>query len=166
MANNERREDGKTPLFYAADNRDLPVIKKLLKSKADIHISDSGGQTVLARAVRSVARLKHVTNSDLETVRVLLEHGADPNKAIPWEYFFPSHSLCAAVDCHKPDLVRLLLDYGADPCIRDQRTGNNIQPWYAKPGVSRMNKDIYDILQKAQESCTLHSNKQNTTSGL
>jgi nicotinamide mononucleotide adenylyltransferase len=59
--------------------------------------------------------IQKVDQNDLETVQVLLEAGADPNQNVTNDNFVSP--LQSAAFNQRPDMVRLLLHFGADPTI-------------------------------------------------
>ena len=92
---------GGDPLMYASILGNSQMAKCLLSSGADVSPTDASGLTALAMAIRS---------TDEETVRMLLSHRADPNQ--PTNSGFP---LFWAVGTQQANLVKLLLQFGADP---------------------------------------------------
>lgn len=75
-------ERGMTPLFYAADRRDLPIMNMLLSAGSDPDIEDRGRKsTPLRRAVANTGR-GGTSGKMLASVKItalLLAHGADPD---------------------------------------------------------------------------------------
>ena len=99
---------GNTPLHYAVrDNADRMVIDVLLDGGADIEARNASDTPVLTLAVEA--------GTDLKTIRALLARGANPN---PGKNTSGDTPLSVAVDISaydgNPDLVRLLLESGAD----------------------------------------------------
>ncbi|MCJ1246454.1 hypothetical protein MMC30_003661 [Trapelia coarctata] len=95
---------GYTPLHFAAEWGDYFRIKTLLEARADVKVLDTSGSSALRLYVR---------NPFCRTVfpaRMLLEEGADANSGPPGE---PS-LLQIAVQRRMREVVRVLLDYGAD----------------------------------------------------
>uniref|UniRef100_A0A1X7T442 Uncharacterized protein n=1 Tax=Amphimedon queenslandica TaxID=400682 RepID=A0A1X7T442_AMPQE len=63
-----------------------------------------------------IALIVSARRGDYETVKVLLDNGADPNIGQEWEYPIPL--IKAAIEGHT-NVVELLLSKGADPNIID-----------------------------------------------
>ena len=95
-------------LFDAVVTGDLAEVKRLVVScGVDPNVKDNDGRTPLHRA----AKRGHV-----DIVKLLLEHGANPNIQENKYGYTPLH--VAVKNCHV-DVVRVLLEHGADPTIRD-----------------------------------------------
>ena len=65
---NQATNDGLTPLMLAAGNSQPEVVRDLLTQKPNINVQDKAGQSALAYAIQ---------NCDYDTVKLLLEVGAD-----------------------------------------------------------------------------------------
>lgn len=99
-ANNE------TPLFKAAENGHLEVVKFLVSKKADVnHVG------IVRTPLHCAADI-----GNLEILKFLLEKGADPNKAGSVNKETPLH--IAASNGHK-EIVQLLLEKGANKKLTD-----------------------------------------------
>ena len=100
-----------SPLIQAARTGDLATIRRLLDSGADINLpgptGDDWDATPLQHAI--LARQPGA-------VRLLLDRGADPNRAVGSNA--PAPLLLAAGDTD-PTFVNLLLAHGADATIED-----------------------------------------------
>src|SRR5438093_828115 len=95
---------GATPLLFAARVGDVESARLLLQAGADANDSQPDGVSALVLAA-------HSGHGDLGAL--LLESGADPN-AFGSGYA----ALHAAILRSDLDLVKVLLDYGADPDVR------------------------------------------------
>jgi ankyrin repeat protein/beta-lactamase regulating signal transducer with metallopeptidase domain len=93
---------GTTPLFTAAQNGNSKIVEQLLTHGADAQARSMSGNTALSPAI---------TNAHVDVVRLLLSQGLDANERLV-SGFYP---LQAAV--RNVSLVKLLLDYGADPQV-------------------------------------------------
>ena len=99
-----------TPLFEAASNGHLKVVKILMNAGAEINKGNRYGISPLSIASR--IGLKDV-------VKMLLNSGADPNSTD----IFGTTPLNEAAYNNLTDVVQLLLDGGADPNIGTHVTG-------------------------------------------
>ena len=85
--------------MLAAKNGNLEEIKLLIKSNANLNLSDKDGWTALMNAAR------YQNNSEI--VRILLEAGANPNQ----KNMYGSTALqLGAVYSENPEIVRLLVE--------------------------------------------------------
>lgn len=103
-ADKESRDDcGKTPLGHAVQENQLEAARTLLAAGANLDGNEH--EPLLTRAI---------CNQRLRMVRLLLEHGADPNETRGDQ---PA-PLFVAVDVKKSRIVQLLLEFKADPNAR------------------------------------------------
>jgi len=96
-----------TPLMKAAINGQLAAVEKLLAKGADVDLVDKGGYSAMMLAA---------SNNFASVVELLIKHGADINRI---EH---THGLSALIWASKrghSETVRVLLQYQADPHIRD-----------------------------------------------
>ena len=103
----DAREWSDEPLRAAASAGNVEAVRWLLSNGAQVDASDSNGRTALSRAV---AFNQH------ETVRALLEAGADPRQRAPGSGWTPLMSAAIAGDSA---MIVLLINAGADPLARD-----------------------------------------------
>ena len=94
--NTRRKNNDNTPLQLAAYAKRMCMVKELLARKAKINI---GSPVAFA-----------VAGGHFGVVKMLLEHGADPNKTR-----FPETPLEEATTKGYSDIVKILLEYGATP---------------------------------------------------
>ena len=99
----QQNEAGHTALHIAAANGHNILVKYLLSTKADTSTLDGQGRHVLHHAID-----KKRLSMDVETVRLLLEHGVMYKEA-DFNNMTPLH-LATQFDLH--DVVSLLWDYG------------------------------------------------------
>jgi ankyrin repeat protein len=128
--------DGTTAIVIAAMNMHFELAAKLAEKGANPNIADSAGMAALYAAVdmqqpdplinrppaKPTGRL-----SSVELVKVLLEHGANPNQPLKSPTLMRQHNtgdaslgngatpLMRAAKIGDLDLMRLLMDNGADP---------------------------------------------------
>ncbi len=123
----------KTPLFWAAANGHEEVARLLLAAGADANWHDPGGNSVLSEAVRS--KLPGLVKYLLEPGRAQLS--ADDLKP-----------LRAAIDNQSAEIVRLLLEAGANPCTKPEK---DIGPYYAAASYGTL--EIVKILSERVSQC-------------
>ncbi|XP_037977659.2 ankyrin-3 [Plutella xylostella] len=109
---NARDDCGYSALHLSAEHGYTELVKLLLQSGAAVdYRPDTGEQfprtTLCDEPLRLAIRNKHY-----EEARLLLEHGADPNK----RYFFGSEINLVS----DPEYLELLLTFGANPDSRDR----------------------------------------------
>lgn len=109
---NARDDCGYSALHLAAEHGYTELVKLLLQSGAAVDYRPDTGEefprtTLCDEPLRLAIRNKHY-----EVARLLLEHGADPNK----RYFFGSEINLVS----DPEYLELLLTFGANPDSRDR----------------------------------------------
>lgn len=119
---------GQTPLMFAAGEGNTSAAELLIEFGADIKARSKAGYTALLLAVR---------NNRYDTVKFLLQHGANVNDAIPGVNGGPpTAAINIAVLNADFDLAALLLDSGANPNVRDPRGYPlHVVVWLHKPGA-------------------------------
>jgi hypothetical protein len=102
-----RGDFGVTPLMRAAYRGDLPMVKLLVSAGADTDAVDLGGATALHLASRQGCKdvVEYLVKSGRATVNNKDDNGWTP--------------LMRAVK-NSPDIVKILLDGGADPTIKNR----------------------------------------------
>ena len=100
---NAADDHGVTPLERAAENASTAMVERLLAAGASANAVQTSGLTLLMTAART---------GNVQVVNALLGHGADVNSATTETQ---STALMWAVSEHHPDIMRALLDAGADP---------------------------------------------------
>ncbi len=111
---------GTTAVHYAAGIGNLPLLEMLIELGADVNAVDKVGNRPLDRAAHM---------GQTETVKRLLEQGAEPNFKEAMRQ--PLHS---AVIRNHPEIVGLLLEYGADKKSEDAN-GRTALEWAAHKGL-------------------------------
>ena len=103
----QKNKFGATPLLFAIYHHDDKLVKLLLKYGANPNIIDGSGYTPLSEACDA---------NQVSTVKILLQNGADVN----YQYNKSETALTvAAKGCKNFELVKLLLDHGANPYLMD-----------------------------------------------
>jgi uncharacterized protein len=129
-------EYGWTPLLTAVNNRNYALAKMLIDRGADVNIVNKGGWTPLYLATDN----RNIEGGDypvpkpdldhLEIIRALLQHGANPNARVrdntltrtifTMQWFFEdgATAFVRAAQSSDTELMKLLLDYKADPFLK------------------------------------------------
>lgn len=132
---NQQTEYGWTPLLTATNNRHYKLATYLLEQGADPNIPNKGGWTPLYLATDN----RNIEGGDypvpkpdmdsLEYIRTVLDYGADVNARVrdntltrtiftmQWLYEDGATAFLRAAQSSDVDLLKLLLEYGADPKI-------------------------------------------------
>jgi ankyrin repeat protein len=130
---NQTTEYGWTALLTATNNRHYQLGAFLMEHGADVNIANKGGWTPIYLATDN----RNIEGGDypvpkpdldhLQYLRMLLDHGADPNArakdntltrtifTMQWFYEAGCTPFIRAAQSSDTALMRLLLDYGADP---------------------------------------------------
>ena len=103
--------DGKTPLLVASSSGNVDLVRFLLQAGNDPNAKDSNGWTPLARAMFSATR------GSIDVARELIMAGAHVNVTNG------RPPLALAVSLGKPELIKLLIERGADTNASDPVTG-------------------------------------------
>ncbi len=112
-ADTEIRDNrGNTPLHRAAAHGEIEIIELLLDRGADINATNDDGETPL---YESLTTRQIFLEDGLGVARLLLERGADPGGRILWQFATPGIIVDGEQDMGDPEIVALLLEYGADP---------------------------------------------------
>lgn len=129
---------GWTPLLAATQNRNYRIGKLLMDNGADVNLANKGGWTNLYLATdnRNVEGGDYPTREPdmdhLEYIRILLEHGANPNARLvestetrtvftnQWLDEDGATAFLRASQSGDVPLMKLLLEFGADPHINTE----------------------------------------------
>lgn len=120
----------RTALMYAASNGNADIVRLLLEHNADVNLQEgSFGNTALRDAVNNA-----LVSRKLDTLQLLLDNGAavnhqnnEGNTALLSVLganvisYTPGCSFLKSLSCDGPVVIRLLLDYGADLAISNNR---------------------------------------------
>jgi len=106
-------------IYLAAVFGDAEFVRSTLKrDRSQANHTD----TQWWRPITAAAR-----RSDFEMVKLLLEHGADPN--LPEDGAPVGEALWTAVYLDQPEMVKLLLEYGADPNLPEDGAPVGVALW-------------------------------------
>ena len=118
---NARNRYSRTPLHMAARKTDVKIVQVLLEHNPEIDARDNEmGKTPLHDVLTLVDFFPHA--KPVETMRLLLEHGADPNTRDDSD----STPLHRASSLGWLEIARLLLNHGANV---DEKDGNSQTPF-------------------------------------
>ncbi len=107
MDANETDVEGRTALMFAAYNGHTEIARILIDRGAKIDALDHSHRTALLFAA---------TGPFPETVKFLLDNKSNPNVVDNGEHFSPLMHAAAEGNL---DIVKILLEYGADPDLKD-----------------------------------------------
>lgn len=149
---NEVSENGATPLHFAVDAYCSKTMAVLLAAGANPDFVDGRGLTPLHRAAMMIS-----TIAALEVIRALRGH-ADFNfmnkyAEFSFAYGTPLHRACSVGA--SLDIVKTLIECGADPFLEDQDGNNPLESCYAA-GANR-NHEVRDYLRSIHEKRSLES---------
>jgi ankyrin repeat protein len=112
--------DAETP-YHAAESYDLAAQRVLLESGK---LNQDSLTTIL---------LRKADIHDLEGAKLLLAHGADPNRMTRWGYTALHQALRRD---NRIEIIDLMLDHGADPTLKNQVDGRSGVAMAARRGRS------------------------------
>jgi serine/threonine-protein phosphatase 6 regulatory ankyrin repeat subunit B len=113
---NTQDKNGETALFKASKKNHPDTVRFLLECGAAIDMQDSRGKTALIEPLYQAAYGSYVRRElPADTLRVLLEYGANPNH----KYYQTTALMMASCRGHTNVVFELLL-YGADHDIQDE----------------------------------------------
>lgn len=112
------KSDVSQSLCIAAQNYDLEIIKLLVEGGCDINSRGENGYTPLFHAC-SYFKYRKKPKQGYLTIQYLISYGADINAEMKIYANRKEASLCEAVKCDDPKLIKLFLNYGANINIRD-----------------------------------------------
>jgi ankyrin repeat protein len=134
-------EYGSAPLFEAAAIGNPAMIELLIEAGADVTRANADGQTALMIVART---------NKLEAARLLIDAGADVNRAETWREQTP---LMWAAAQGQPDMIRLLLERGANPDVRSKANEWPRQVSAESRRMYRPTGGLSPMLFAAREGC-------------
>ena len=169
---NQLDPNGMTPLVMALTNNHMDMARFTIEHGANLNVSDWFGRTPLWAAVET--RNMDVENAEpfengvdrgpvLEIIQMLLDKGADPNArtketppirrqmlratgSLSWVDFTGQTPFVTAALSGDVTVMRLLLEYGADPYVP---TGGGTTALMAAAGINWVVDQTYDEGPKA-----------------
>jgi ankyrin repeat protein len=171
---NARAPDNTTALHYAVYNDDLALVERLIAAGADVNAVNDYGSTPLSEAAvvgnaqvieRLVAAGAEVDalgkdgqtalmilarGNNVEAARVLLENGAEVDKQEAWR---EQTALIWAAAQKQPEMIKLLLEHGADPNARSKPTDWQRQVSGERRRLYRPFGALTALLYAAREGC-------------
>ena len=134
-------------MLLAVREKNLRLIIILLKNGANINRKNSFGQSPLYLAMFDLKE-----NSDVLMIKFLVKCRADVNEIFTFDDGAVTTPLNLAVSMNRPDVAKILLDYGANPNFQDNKgrtslvysvlTGNEILRVILSHGGNPNIKDI------------------------
>ncbi|MCF7852237.1 MAG: ankyrin repeat domain-containing protein [Simkaniaceae bacterium] len=143
--------NGKTPLILCLSRR-MPwgsqdsqheITKLLIGAKADLEILPTRDNPLRPEDETRLTALMHATRfRDLRNLALLIASGANLNQVTPREH---NTALMLAVDCRNLGAVKMLLDAGADPHLKNSSGRTAIQ--MARPEGYTDSRDICEEIR-------------------
>jgi hypothetical protein len=130
-----------TPLYYAASFGLTRLVERLAKNKSEL---DAPGSRFGGTALHAAILRNH-----LEAALILLQRGADPNKA-DWDNVSPLHS--AAIYDNTQAII-LLLEHGASREVQNQ-DGETPYDWAVKGGHLRAQRLLLGCVDLQEHQST------------
>ena len=103
---NTRNKLGETPLMKAVEHSEVMIVKTLLEHGASVNATDQHGRSPF----------HHMADGDVEVCKILLDYADSAVNITDYNGETPLHQTT-----YDPDIVKMLLDEGADVDARDKR---------------------------------------------
>jgi len=85
------------------------LVERFIQAGINVNIKNEFGEPVLSIAIP--------TRSAIEIIKLLLAHEADINAR--YEQFYNSTPLMLAIEAHRPEVIKFLIDHGADVTLKN-----------------------------------------------
>ncbi len=139
-----RRENGDTALIAAAIESNPETIQLLLQAGADVNATSYDGTTALHTA--SLPETPEERPGALAAMRLLLKHGVPVNA----QDIYGDTALIQCVRDNFTEGARLLLEYSADPTLRD-KDGKSPLEYAEQKGLNEMAEMLRAALQQGAQ---------------
>ncbi|MFH1197299.1 MAG: ankyrin repeat domain-containing protein, partial [bacterium] len=153
---NAKSNSGETPLHIAAKMRNSDLAALLILKGAFVDVTDASGYTPLSNAIQHHSTMD-IESGKLETIKILLENGADINKRGMWNWT----PLQIAAEFAPEEIVNHLLDKGADIPIEPGQDSYQVLFASCKRGLTNLfNKLIekgFDLQVNRYTNGLIHS---------
>jgi ankyrin repeat protein len=134
-------------IWWRYDEPDWRSTENCLKWGADPNYRFKDGSSLLCIAIQKVPLWKPRLKPEMTCrhVKLLLDHGADPNCAGSFpDMWSPLHLACFY---YQPDIMQVLLNVGADPNAKDVHGCTPLHMLFSESSVRAVNRSILlDIL--------------------
>lgn len=142
---NDRDENGNLPIVNSAEFHMLDAVNFLISLGADVNKKDKYCTSALYKAMYSYAFNEKDRQERLNVIKSLLKAGANPNT----NFRFGPTPLNASSQQNLSEVFYLLLSYGADPYIKDDKNKNFFD--YAKDNpetLERYRLYVQELMEK------------------
>ncbi|ARF02625.1 SWPV1-006 [Shearwaterpox virus] len=164
-----------SPLHVAVESNNINMVKFLLSKRVDIDITDLDGRTSLHYCFEhnwinieivkeliirntnvnrkdkfKMSAFNHllIHSDDIESARCLLEAGANPNDK---DEYVEKSMLQIAVTHKRENILKLLLDYGADINYRDVRGYSSLHYSVVRPDTTTMPNIVKVLVENGSD---------------
>lgn len=146
---NHRGEGGERALHLAGKAGYIEIVRRLIDLNADVDVRDDNGWTPLAKAALA---------GEVKIVELLLDHGAKVDETTG-----DNQSIIMALACedeppHVGEVVRILLNHGADPSVPADS-----DLWNSAPLLTAVSKCSLDMVKSLLEHKGINQVEPNVT---
>lgn len=140
---NMRNKKGETPLWNMMRNKNYNAFQMLIDAGADVNLKNKSGLTLLWLVIDD--------NKDIKAIKLLISAGANVNIMHPYAVF-PEGTTPLWASLDNEELMRILLDAGADINETYREKGKDINQGYAMIGHTPL---TWAISRKKRENINL-----------